>query len=347
LRRIAAIRELEAMGATVMAAAVDIADEAQVRKFVDEFAEAGYPPIRGVIHSAGLVDDRLLLQTDRDSFRQVTRPKVHGAWNLHRAFANAPLDFFVLYSSVGSILAATGQANYAAGNAFLDACAHHRRNQGLPALSINWGPWATGMVADLNLAGHFASRGIDVITPDQGMRFLGHLMARNTAQVMVLSADWRKLFEYQPKVAPMLAHLADESESSGPSGSRNATADFLETLLIAEPAEQDALMTDHIQSLAARVFRMDREKIDVSESFSAFGLDSMMAMELKGRIELTLRVPVSVLELLNGVGIGDLSKSLLAKVRDQHSEIIQMLDGLSEEPAAPLQESSLMDRVAA
>jgi acyl carrier protein len=203
------------------------------------------------------------------------------------------------------------------------------------------------MVADLNLTAHFATRGIEVIRPDQGMRFLGHLMAQNTAQAMVLSADWRKLFEYQPKVAPMLAHLADQSESSDPSDSRNTTADFLETLLIAESAEQDALMTDHIQSLAARVFRMDREKIDISESLSAFGLDSMMAMELKGRVELTLRVPISVLELLKGVSIGDLSKSLLAKVRDQHSEIIQMLDGLSEEPAAPMQESPLMDRVAA
>jgi hypothetical protein len=269
---------------------------------------------------------------DARSFTDVLRPKVHGAWNLHRLLADAPLDFFVLYSSIGSIVAATGQANYASANAFLDGLAQHRRRQGLTALSINWGPWAVGMVQDLNLTDHYAARGLDVITPEQGMRYLTRLIGQHTAQAAVLSADWRKLVEFQPKVSPMLAHLATESASGRNGAGEAATQDFLQVLLMAEPGDQSRLMEEHLQGLAARVFRMDREKVDVRQPLSALGLDSMMAMELKNRIELSLRVPVSVLDLLKGVSIAEFSQSLLQSLIQENAEIHQLLDELEQLP---------------
>ncbi|HWD97874.1 MAG TPA: type I polyketide synthase [Bryobacteraceae bacterium] len=327
-RRIAAIRELERMGASVIPAAVDVADENQLKEFIGNFAKAGHPSIRGVIHAAGVVEDRLMLQLDEKTFNDVLRPKAHGAWNLHSALGEAPLDFFILYSSIGSIVAATGQANYASANSFLDALAHYRRSLGLPATSINWGPWEAGMVADLNLTEHFAMRGLDVITPEQGMRFLGRLMAERATQAAVLSADWRKLFEFQPKVCAMLAHLAAEAESAGDHDGGAAAVEFLETFLLADPAEQGKLLEDHLQTLAARVLRMDRGKIDVTQSLSALGLDSMMATELKNRVELSLHIPVSVLDLLKGVSITELAASLSPRVMAEHPEIHQLLDEL-------------------
>jgi acyl transferase domain-containing protein len=327
-QRVAAIRELESLGATVMTAPVDVGDDVQLAQFLRSYRETGWPAIRGIIHSAGLVQDQLLLQMDADTFSKVLRPKVRGAWNLHRAFAGAPLDFFVLYSSIGSIVAATGQANYASANAFLDALAHHRHRHGLPAISINWGPWAAGMVADLNLAEHYAMRGLDVITPEQGMRFLGYLMAQRCAQAAVLSADWHKLFEFQAKICPMLAHLATESESGERDGETTSAGDFLEALLLAEPSEQTALLEQHLQTLAARVLRMDSGKIDVAEPLGAFGLDSMMATELKNRLELSLRIPVSVLDLLKGVSIAEFAKALLPRLLEENTEIRQLLDEL-------------------
>jgi acyl carrier protein len=304
----------------------------QVAQFIREFKDTGWPGIRGVIHSAGLVEDRLLLQTDAESFRKVLRPKVHGGWNLHQALADEPLDFFVLYSSIGSLVAATGQANYASANAFLDALAHYRNRRGLPAISINWGPWALGMVADLNLTEHFAMRGLDVITPEQGMRFLGHLMGQRTAQAAVLSVAWRKLFEFQPSVCPMLAHLAEESESNSSEGRETTADDFLEQLLMSPPDEQNMLLEQHLQTLAARVLRMDRDKIEVEQSLSALGLDSMMAMELKNRLELSLHIPVSVLDLLKGVSIAGFAKALLTRLMEENAELRQLLDEL-EKPA--------------
>ena len=162
--QIAAIRELEGLGASVHLAAVDVADEGQLSAFLDEFRAEGWPPIRGVVHAAGVLQDGLLSQLDTAALNAVLRPKMVGGWLLHRLLADAPLDFFVLFSSAGSLLGQPGQGNYAAANAFLDALAHHRRAQGQPALSINWGAWAELGFADTaggrRLAKHLALLGI-------------------------------------------------------------------------------------------------------------------------------------------------------------------------------------------
>ncbi|HEY0602496.1 MAG TPA: type I polyketide synthase, partial [Herpetosiphonaceae bacterium] len=148
--QVAAIRELESLGVTVHLAAVDVGDPVQLAAFLQEFQQEGWPAIRGVIHAAGMLRDRTILQLDAETFHQVLRPKIAGAWLLHTLLKDAPLDFFVLFSSVASLLGSVSQGNYAAANAFLDALAHHRRARGLPALSINWGPWAEiGMAARL------------------------------------------------------------------------------------------------------------------------------------------------------------------------------------------------------
>ena len=141
-RQIAAIRELEESGASVHLVSADVADEKQMRAFVDQFQAEGWPPIRGVVHAAGVLHDGLLLQLDTAAMNKVLRPKMVGGWILHRLLREAPLDFFVVFSSAGSLIGQPGQGNYAAANSFLDALAHHRKAQGLPALSINWGAWA-------------------------------------------------------------------------------------------------------------------------------------------------------------------------------------------------------------
>src|SRR6185295_15249043 len=119
----------------------DVADEAQLARALAEVDET-MPPLRGVIHAAGVLDDGTVLHLDRNRLDAVMAPKVAGAWNLHALTAGRTLDFFVLFSSVTSLLGSPGQANYAAGNAFLDALAAYRRARGLTALAIDWGPWS-------------------------------------------------------------------------------------------------------------------------------------------------------------------------------------------------------------
>ena len=105
-----------------------------------------------MIHAAGVLDDGIVLRQSRDAFERVLAPKLRGAWNLHAATAERPLDFFVLFSSVAALIGNAGQANYAAANTFLDALAHARRARGLAAHAINWGPWAeVGMAARIDI----------------------------------------------------------------------------------------------------------------------------------------------------------------------------------------------------
>ena len=145
-----AITELREAGVAVTVFAGDVADAELVETVVADI-RATMGPLRGVIHAAGVLDDGTLRNLDWPRFEAVLRPKVAGAWNLHRATLADPLDVFVLYSSAAALLGASGQANYVAANAFLDALAHHRRAIGRPALSINWGAWdEAGMAARLD-----------------------------------------------------------------------------------------------------------------------------------------------------------------------------------------------------
>src|SRR5262249_180760 len=150
----------------------------------------GWPTIRGVIHTAGVVQDELLLRMQTETFQRVLRPKVSGGWPLHHLLKDYPLDFFILFSSVGSVIASFGQCNFAAPNAFLDSLSGHRRSLGLPALSIGWGPWSVGMVEQLKLTQFYTQRGIDLITPEVGMQILGRAIGQRPAQLTALSVNW-------------------------------------------------------------------------------------------------------------------------------------------------------------
>ena len=196
-RQITAIRELESLGASVHLASVDVADEGELSGFLDEFHTEGWPPIRGVVHAAGVLQDGLLVQLDAAALNTVLRPKVMGGWLLHRLLRADPLDFFILFSSAGSVLGQPGQGNYAAANAFLDALAHYRQAQGQPALSINWGAWAGEGFADSvggkRLAARLALLGISSIAPKQALEMLGRLLGQSATQVVAVPVNWKQV----------------------------------------------------------------------------------------------------------------------------------------------------------
>ena len=315
--RVKDIREIEAKGASVYLAQVDSADEEQLPAFLRRYEDEGWPPIMGVVHAAGTVRDQLLVNMDDEAFRSVSRPKIQGAALLHRLFAHAPLDFFILYSSTGSVVASAGQANYAAGNAFMDSLAQYRRARQLPALSINWGPWALGMVKELNLIEHYARRGIESITAERGSQFLDRLFGQNLAQALVVTANWKDLFQYQPRVPHMLESLKSEETASTENSLSSEQSEGVLERLLADPGDAHTILLTHLCELTARVLRLDTAKLDGEQPLSAFGMDSMMATELKNRIELSLHVPVSVMDLLKGASLAELAGPILAQLAEQ------------------------------
>ena len=325
--RITGIRELEAMGATIHLAAVDITNECDLVKYMAKFNAEGWPKVRGIVHSAGLVQDVLLTQMDEDIFSKVLAPKVLGGWVLHNTFKNSKLDFFVLFSSVASLVAQTGQGNYAAGNAFLDTLAYYRRAHGLPAVSINWGPWAVGMIKDLDLVEHYARRGMDSIAPEAGIQLLSRLFGFTEPQVGVLSANWPVVLEYYPRIPQQVKHLGEEAADADGSGQETLT--LAEQLQQAEPDTQQGIVEDAILSLLARVLRMDKERLETTIPLNALGMDSLIATELRNRMEINLGIGVTVVELLQGPTVAQLAENGLGQltaVSTEPSELVTLLD---------------------
>jgi acyl transferase domain-containing protein len=319
---IRAIQELETLGATIHLAAVDAADEEQLSTFLTEYEREGWPPIKGVIHTAGVVQDELLLRMKTETFQRVLRPKVRGGWLLHYLLKDYPLDFFILFSSTGSVIASLGQGNYAAANAFLDALAHHRRSQGLPALSIGWGPWSVGMVEQLKLEQFYTKRGIELITPEVGMQILARVLGQRPIHLTAISVNWSVARETSPVgVLPAMFSLLGEQAGEAAMSDTNNDDGLLHQLSATGTAERLALVVSHLQELVARVLQLDASQFSGQESLTSLGMDSLMAIEVKHRIAGSVKVDVSVLELLQGITVVQLATRLLSSLQLEESAI--------------------------
>ncbi len=335
--RIKLIQSLENMGSHVILAAVDVSDKSQLEDLLNKYSDEGRPPIRGVFHVAGIVEDRLMTQMTEEIFSKVYRPKVMGSWLLHSLLKDEPIEHFVMFSSIASLVTSSGQCNYAAGNAFLDALAMHRRREGLPGLSINWGPWAVGMVKELNLIEHYKRRGMDVIGPKSGIQVLEHMLGQRHAQIAVVSAEWPVVLTYYPKQPPLFHHLALEDEDNDTDSEMEL--DIRQQLILTEADKQYALVEDKLINLVVKVLRLRRSNVDASVPLNSVGIDSMLATEMHNRIELVFGISVLVVDLLGNSTVSSLTEKLLEQML-QESQLSESLTGDPELVEKGLEEIS-------
>jgi len=311
-----AVRELEALGVSVHYAAVDVADEDQLRSFLGQYQREGWPPIRGLIHAAGVIDDRLLTQLDAESLRAVMRPKAVGGWLLHRLFEDQPLDFFVLFSSVGSLLGQMGQGSYAAANAFLDALARYRCARGLPALSINWGAWSgLGFAATAGgqrVISHLATQGMASFSAQQGLEALAHLLLSDTPEAVVLPIDWAKLRGVRATAGRLVIDLIEEaSDQERKIAPEKSLRDMWGELA---PAQRRAAIEAYLQTTLAQVLRLAPSRIERDMPFGRLGLESLMAVEFRNRLAVRLDLSLSATLAWNYPTITDLATYLAGKL---------------------------------
>lgn len=293
-----AVAALEQAGATVWAAAVDVSDCSAVEHLLHQLPER-LPPLRGVIHAAGILQDGLLSGQTWEQFRTVLAPKQEGAWHLHQLTETQPLDFFVCFSSVSALLGSPGQGNYAAANAFLDALAHHRRALGLPALSINWGPWGeVGMAATLGdrEQSRMAAQGVQPIPPDQGIQILADLLnPRTSPQVGVLPVDWSR---FRSQLPPTPFPFLETVTATVAAAAAAPPSELRQRLLAASASDRPALLLAHVRTQVARVLNLPSpDEIDPHQGFLDLGMDSLMAVELGNFLQSSLgcAVPPSLM----------------------------------------------------
>ncbi|PTL76610.1 polyketide synthase [Vitiosangium sp. GDMCC 1.1324] len=308
------LQELEKAGARVVVERADVSQRESLQAALAR-VEKELPPLKGVLHAAVVLEDRTVLEMDGERFGKPMAPKVQGAWNLHTLTAGKELDFFIMYSSAASLLGSPGQSNYAAANAFMDALAYHRRSEGLPGLSINWGAFSDvgQAAAQANRGERLSLRGISGLKPAQGTAVLGRLLSSRAAQVGVMQLDARQWLEFYPSASsPLWTQLLAEPTQA--KAEEPGAAKIREELRKTEPGRRLSVLEEHLAGHMARVLRLEASKIDRMEAFTNMGLDSLMSLELRNKLESSLGLKLSATLLFTYPNLAALAEYLLGKI---------------------------------
>ncbi|MDE2883052.1 MAG: SDR family NAD(P)-dependent oxidoreductase, partial [Acidobacteriota bacterium] len=278
---------LRAGGAEVRVELGDIADPEAAARIVACIGSegSGLPPFGGVFHCAGVLRDAALVGEDWPRFAEVLRPKLAGAWNLHRATARLDLDRFVLFSSVMGVVGNAGQSAYAAANATLDQLALRRRAAGLAGQSIAWGLWSD-VGEDARDRERVQRRveaiGMGWIRPELGLRAFGRLMAEDAPHVVVAPVDWTVFRGAVDAPQPFLKEVAP-SGADRPGAPAPVRPDLLARLRDEPPARRPKIMLHFVQQEVRAVLRL-RSNPSPDVGFFDLGMDSLMAVELRNRL---------------------------------------------------------------
>ncbi|WP_142284603.1 type I polyketide synthase, partial [Mycobacterium tuberculosis] len=271
--------------------ACDAADRAALAKVIADIPVQH--PLSGVIHTAGALDDAVVMSLTPDRVDVVLRSKVDAAWHLHELTRDLDVSAFVMFSSMAGLVGSSGQANYAAANSFLDALAAHRRAHGLPAISLGWGLWdqASAMTGGLDAAdlARLGREGVLALSTAEALELFDTAMIVDEPFLAPARIDLTALRAHAVAVPPMFSDLASAptrrqvDDSVAAAKSKSALAHRLHGL---PEAEQHAVLLGLVRLHIATVLgNITPEAIDPDKAFQDLGFDSLTAVEMRNRLK--------------------------------------------------------------
>jgi NAD(P)-dependent dehydrogenase (short-subunit alcohol dehydrogenase family)/acyl carrier protein len=289
-RRHEALDRLKNEGVQVECMTADVSDPSSITHVLTRFGTV-WPRLQGIVHTAATFGTRPLLDMTTSDLADMFRPKAGGAWLLHR-HAPATVEHLILFSSTASLIGGTGQAHYAAANAMLDALAHTRRSAGLPALSINWGLWEDMRHTTEDARRKYAAIGLQPIASDRALEAMSAVLASDRPQWSIAAIDWNLLksaFQVR-RQRPSL----DEMRPQMKAGTVQLPAERLvERILAADSGARFEIAIEQVQKHVAEILeRPEPQAIPPDQGLFEMGMDSLMSVELKNRLEHELKQPL-------------------------------------------------------
>lgn len=331
------LRELQQKGANILLLKLDVSNFEQLKEGFLEI-ETKMPPLKGVIHAAGILKDRFLVNETWENFYQVMAPKILGGYHLHTLTQHKKLDFFICFSSIAAVLGSIGQGAYAAANMFLNTLISHRQSLGLPGLSINWGLWSEfGMAAKLEnrQIDRLKNYGLGFISPQTGLQILENSLNLHEAQLIVLPINWAKFLKhFDEKTSSFFNFQKPLNTVEGVT----STA-FVQRLNHISMEERPLLLLERVCAMLATVLQLPSgELIDVNRGFFDLGLDSLMALELKEKIEQDLGIIFPSTLIFNYPNTRELVDYLMKKITAidlSNAEVMNRRSDLLDSMTAP------------
>ncbi|WNZ21413.1 SDR family NAD(P)-dependent oxidoreductase [Leptolyngbya sp. NK1-12] len=338
------LQTLEQTGAAIRVMQADVADPSQLA----DVLEALDLPLYGVFHAAGVLDDGILQHLTWERMAAVMTPKLAGAWNLHTLTQDQPLDWFVLFSSAAALLGSPGQASHVVANGFLDALAHYRQAMGQPGLSINWGAWSeVGAAAQRQVDQQMQLRGVGAISPQIGLHILKTLLAQSTAQVGVVPIQWPEFLQQEWLQSRAAAFFDAFRPFDGIVPQAASQSALLSQIKAASSSERLTLLIAHLQTEVGKVLGLPAHRLPKpDQGFFDLGMDSLMAVELKNRLDTQLQLNLTTTTIFEHAMIRELAQHLattLTATIEAGSESVNA----TEIPSNPQKQRNESDRLQA
>ncbi|WP_100468666.1 type I polyketide synthase [Mycobacteroides abscessus] len=338
------IDALAAQGCEVRAVTADVADGHDVARLLAGI-QAELPPLAGIVHAAGEIGTTPLSDLEDAEVDRVFAGKVWGAWHLSEAAAGLKLDFFINTSSIAAVWGGYGQTAYSAANAFLDGLAWRLREQGIAGTSVNFGPWSAGM-ADAESRARLEQRGIKTLSPTDALAGLADVVAAsgsNAVQGVIARIDWARFLPLYQQAGKrgFLAELDREvpSHLAGAAGAQSGSTQLVERLANAPVQQRKKLLTDYLRDAVAEVTRVDVSEIREDAGFFDLGMDSLMAVELRRRMEQGVGKEIPVTLVMDHPRISDVADYLLGDVlglAEQAKPAAQLASAVTDRTDEPI-----------